>query len=71
MDYRMINGKCKWFNDAKGFGFVEADGKDYFIHFKEIQTDGFKTLKEGDLVRFEPTVSPRGNAATQLRMGHD
>jgi cold shock protein len=71
MDDMMLNGVVKWFSDGKGFGFVSANGKDYFIHFKEIQTDGFKSLKEGDKVRFEPSVSPKGPVATLLRMGHE
>jgi CspA family cold shock protein len=62
----MIHGVVKWFNDAKGFGFVEAEGKDYFIHFKEIQNEGFKTLKEGEKVSFEPTLSPKGPVAKSL-----
>jgi len=67
----MINGIVKWFSDKKGFGFVEAGCKDYFIHFKEIQADGFKSLKEGDQVRFDPSQSPKGTVATQLKMGHE
>ncbi len=67
----MINGVVKWFSDQKGFGFVAAGGKDYFIHFKEIQADGFKSLKEGDKVRFEPSTSPKGPIATQLKLGHE
>lgn len=67
----MQKGKVKWFNDAKGFGFIEAEGKDYFIHFKEILTDGFKTLAEGALVRFTPSTSPKGLVATQLKLGHE
>lgn len=67
----MINGVVKWFNDQKGFGFVAAQGKDYFIHYKEIQTEGFKSLKEGDQVRFEPSQSPKGPVASQLKMGHE
>ena len=67
----MTNGIVKWFNDSKGFGFVSADRKDYFIHFKEIQTEGFKTLKEGELIRFEPSQSPKGPLATNLKLGHE
>jgi len=67
----MINGIAKWFNASKGFGFVSADNKDYFIHFKEIQTEGFKTLKEGELIRFEPSQSPKGPLATNLKLGHE
>jgi CspA family cold shock protein len=62
----MINGTVKWFNDQKGYGFVESSGKDYFIHFKEINMSGFKSLKEGDKVCFEPTQSSKGPMATKL-----
>ncbi len=62
----MINGVVRWFNDQKGYGFVESGGKDYFIYFKEIKMDGFKSLKEGDKVSFEPSQSPKGVVATQL-----
>lgn len=62
----MINGIVKWFNDQKGFGFVSANGKDYFIHFKEIAMDGFKSVKEGDRVSFEPCQSPKGPVAKSL-----
>lgn len=67
----MQNGVVKWFSDQKGFGFVASQGKDYFIHFKEIQSDGFKSLKEGDKVRFTPSQSPKGPVATQLFVGHE
>ena len=66
MDVRMVEGSVKWFSDPKGFGFVTTGGKDYFIHFKEINMIGFKTLKEGDKVSFEPIQSPKGPVATQL-----
>jgi len=62
----MINGVVKWFNDQKGFGFVQSGGKDYFIHFKEIQSEGFKSLKEGDKVSFEAAQSPKGPIAKSL-----
>lgn len=62
----MQNGIVKWFNNQKGFGFVASGNKDYFIHFKEIQSDGFKSLKEGDTVTFEPSESPKGPVATKL-----
>ena len=66
MDGDMQNGIVKWFNDQKGFGFVSSQGKDYFIHFKEIQVEGFKSLKEGDKVCFEPSTSPKGPIAKSL-----
>lgn len=62
----MIKGKVKWFNDQKGFGFVEADGKDYFIHYKEINMQGFKSIKESDNVSFVADNSPKGLVARQL-----
>lgn len=67
----MINGVVKWFNDQKGFGFVSSAGKDYFIHFKEINMQGFKSLKEGDKVSFEPSQSAKGPVATQLVIAQD
>lgn len=66
MDFKMITGVVKWFDDKKGYGFVMSNNKDYFIHFKEIQASGFKTLKEGDRVNFEPVQSPKGPLATKL-----
>lgn len=64
----MLNGIVKWFNDGKGFGFIAAEGKDYFVHFKEIQNEGFKTLKEGDKVSFEPAQAPKGLVAKNVRI---
>ena len=65
----MSNGTVKWFNDAKGFGFITpADGgKDHFAHHSEIQMDGFKTLKEGQAVEFESTNGPKGPSASRIR----
>lgn len=62
----MIQGVVKWFNDQKGFGFIESMGKDYFIHFKEIKSQGFKTLAEGEKVSFEPATSDKGLVAKNL-----
>lgn len=62
----MINGIVKWFSDEKGYGFVEADGKEYFLHFKEIQKDGFKSAKQGDKVEFNPAMSPKGLIAKSV-----
>lgn len=67
----MQNGLVKWFDEKKGFGFVESQGRDYFIHFKEINMQGFKSLKEGDKVSFEPSQSPKGPVATQLVVVRD
>lgn len=60
-------GAVKWFNDSKGFGFIESEGKDYFVHFKEILSGmGFKTLKPGDHVTFTPGKSAKGDMATKV-----
>lgn len=59
----MQNGTVKWFNEAKGFGFIASEGKDYFVYFKEIQGNGFKTLKEGQKVQFTAGTSPKGVCA--------
>ena len=66
MDFKMMNGVVRFFSDGKVYGFVESGGKDYFIHFKEIKMDGYKSLKEGDKVSFEPSQSPKGVVATNL-----
>ncbi len=61
------NGKVKWFNDAKGYGFIEQeDGADVFVHFSAIQSEGFKSLKEGQSVQFEVTEGPKGLTATNV-----
>lgn len=64
----MASGKVKWFNDAKGFGFLvnDADGKDVFVHFSAIQASGFKTLKEEQRVRFEMVNGPKGLSAAHV-----
>ena len=68
-EVKMSKGKVKWFNDAKGFGFITPDdgGKDLFAHHSEIQMGGFKSLKEGQEVEFEPTQGAKGPAATRIR----
>ncbi|MTT33106.1 cold-shock protein [Terrilactibacillus sp. BCM23-1] len=63
----MEQGKVKWFNAEKGFGFIERDGgDDVFVHFSAIQTDGFKTLDEGQEVSFEVEQGQRGPQATNV-----
>jgi CspA family cold shock protein len=63
----MAEGTVKWFNDAKGFGFIsQNDGDDVFVHHSSIQADGFKTLEEGAKVSFEVTDGPKGPAAQNV-----
>jgi cold shock protein len=63
----MARGKVKWFNDAKGYGFIEQDsGEDVFVHFSAIQMDGFKTLAEGQFVEFEIQTGAKGLHASNV-----
>lgn len=59
-------GTVKWFNDKKGFGFIESEGKDYFVHFRSIQGSGFKSLAEGASVMFKPSEGPKGPQAEEV-----
>jgi cold shock protein len=64
----MAQGSVKWFNDAKGYGFIsQEDGEDVFVHFSAIQAQGFKSLAEGDKVEFEVTRGPKGLQAANVR----
>ena len=64
----MAQGTVKWFNDAKGFGFITQEGgDDVFVHFSAIQAQGFKSLAEGDKVEFEVTRGPKGLQAANVR----
>ena len=64
----MITGTVKWFNDAKGFGFIEPEGggDDVFAHFSAIQMAGFRTLKQGSLVNYELMQGPKGQLAQNI-----
>ena len=65
----MATGTVKWFNDAKGFGFITPDssGKDLFAHFSEIKSSGFKSLAEGQKVSFVATMGQKGPQATNIQ----
>lgn len=65
----MQTGTVKWFNDAKGFGFIAPDdgGADLFAHFQDIQSTGFKSLQENQRVSFERGSSPKGDKATNIQ----
>jgi cold shock protein len=64
----MANGKVKWFNEKKGFGFIESEEHgDVFVHFSAIQGDGFKTLRDGDSVTFEVTQGQKGLQAVNVK----
>ncbi len=63
----MANGYVKWFNDTKGYGFIEQEGgRDVFVHYSAIQGEGYKTLSEGQLVEFEMVEGPKGPQATRV-----
>lgn len=66
---KLPQGRVKWFNDAKGFGFIEPEegGRDIFVHYSAILLDGFKTLKEGQQVSFEITEGPKGPQAVNVQ----
>lgn len=62
-----ITGKVKWFNESKGYGFIKQDaGRDIFVHYSEIQGDGYRTLTEGETVEFEMREGPKGLEATNV-----
>lgn len=67
-EQQMAKGNVKWFNDAKGFGFISrSDGADVFVHHTAIQVEGYRTLSEGQEVEFEITEGPKGLQATNVR----
>lgn len=64
----MATGTVKWFNDDKGFGFIEQElGEDLFVHYSEIQVEGYKTLEEGDEVEFDMEETEKGLAAVDVK----
>ncbi|HEX8341047.1 MAG TPA: cold-shock protein [Tepidisphaeraceae bacterium] len=65
----MASGKVKWFNDQKGFGFISMDetGKDVFVHHSVIEGDGFKTLRDGEVVEYEYEDGPKGIRALRVK----
>jgi len=65
----VANGKVKWFNNAKGYGFIEQDGgSDVFVHYSAIQGAGYRSLEEGQPVEFEITQGPKGPQAANVRL---
>jgi CspA family cold shock protein len=65
--HTMANGKVKWFSNQKGYGFIQTDeGEDIFVHFSAIQTEGFKTLGQGQEVDFEISEGPKGPQAANV-----
>jgi len=63
-----MQGTVKWFNETKGYGFINGEGKDYFVHFRDIKTNGFKTLRDGDKVEFTPSNGDKGACAKEVVM---
>ena len=66
----MAKGTVKWFNDSKGFGFIEQEngGEDVFVHHEAIQTEGYRSLQEGQKVEFEVKAEPKGLRASNVRI---
>jgi cold shock protein len=62
-----MQAKVKWFNVEKGFGFIDLDGKDIFVHYSQILDEGFKTLDEGQMVEFEIVETPKGPQAKDVK----
>ncbi len=63
-----MKGKVKWFDKRKGYGFIEGeDGRDFFVHFSDIEKEGFKSLEEGEEVEFEPQETEKGTKAIKVK----
>jgi cold shock protein len=69
----MATGKVKWFNDQKGFGFIQPDngGKDIFVHHSVIEGQGFRTLQDGEAVEYDAEEGPKGSKALKVRRASD
>ena len=69
----MATGKVKWFNDQKGFGFIQPEngGKDIFVHHSVIEGQGFRTLQDGEAVEYEAEEGPKGTKATRVKRSAD
>ena len=68
----MVTGRVKWFNDSKGYGFIEVEGaEDVFVHHTAIEGEGFKTLAEGELVEFEVTKGDKGPQAVNVKKAEE
>lgn len=63
-----IRGTVKWFNESKGFGFIESNGKDYFVHFSVLKGSGFKTIPEGAKVLFKASKGQKGPQAEEVEV---
>ena len=64
-----MNGRVKWFNASRGFGFIEgSDEKEYFVHFSNIEMEGYKVLEEGDSVVFDITDTDKGKSAIRVKI---
>lgn len=63
-----LTGKVKWFNNKKGYGFIEHNDEDVFVHYRQVQVDGFRTLREGQEVEYEVNRGPKGLQAAEVKI---
>lgn len=68
MDSKLVEGVVKFFKDDKGYGFIQTTSRDYFVHFRDIISEGHRTLKEGQRVKFVPETSPKGHVAKNVEL---